>query len=115
MRERRQHVRTRLSRPVTVYMSDATSVTAEIADLSQNGIAIVYSAPASLGTLLTLEFRLTVREEDDTLKLQGIVRNIRLAQDKYRIGLEFVEPPEDHLETINTFIQDRIRAGIVRG
>jgi hypothetical protein len=78
-------------------------------DLSLHGIAIMYPAPASQGTLLTLEFRLTVKEQDYNLKLQGEVRYVHLARTTYRIGLEFVEPPADQLETIDEFIQDRIR------
>ena len=105
-----------MCRPVTVYTHDGTSVRAEMVDLSLHGLAILYPAPASPGTLLTLEFRLTVKEQDYTFKLRGAVRYVHLVRNTYRIGLEFVEPPVDQLDTIDEFIHDRIRAtGFPRG
>jgi c-di-GMP-binding flagellar brake protein YcgR len=109
VREKRQDVRIPMCRPVTVYTSHGTSMRAEIVDLSLHGIAIMYPAPTRQGRLFTLEFRLTVKEQDYILKLQGEVRYVHLVQNTYRIGLEFVEPPADELKTIDEFIHDRIR------
>jgi len=104
-RERRIYKRASVNRGVKISLSDGSAVHAKIVNISVAGIGIIYDMPAEMNAKLGLEFTL-LRDDTETVyvKLQSIVRHTHLANNRYYIGLQFLNVPAETEELINNFV-----------
>ncbi len=102
---RRQYKRAAITRGVRIFLSDGSSVYAKIVNLSIAGVGIVYDMPAEHGAKLRLEFSL-VGDNDvlDSISTQAVVRHTHLVNNRYYIGMQFVDMDEDTTEVIKLHV-----------
>lgn len=104
-RERRIYKRATINLGVKIHLSDGSYVHAKIVNISVAGVGLIYDMPAEMNAKLGLEFNILSEDRDVTaIKLQSIVRHTHLANNRYYIGLQFLNVPEETESLINTFV-----------
>lgn len=104
--ERRRSRRISIQRSVLIELSDGSNIVATATNLSVQGIGITYAAPAEVGSLFTLHFKLPFRRDLHKLSLPAEVRHSHLCGDRYYIGFEFREVDELSHTVLDAFIKE---------
>lgn len=105
---RRQYKRAAMNRGVRIYLSDGSNVNAKIINISVAGVGIVYDMPAEMGAKLGLEFSLIGDNKDTvTLRVHAMVRHNHLKDNRYYIGMQFLDLDENSRDLIEMFVKER--------
>ncbi|MBC8412686.1 PilZ domain-containing protein, partial [bacterium] len=91
-------------RSVRLLLSSGKSVTTKMVNIAEGGLAILYDAPAKIGTVLGLEFTLATKRDIRDIKTKGVIAHCHLSGVKYYIGFEFVDLNEADAAFISSFI-----------
>ena len=73
-------------------------------NISQDGLALLYDAPAEVGARLELNFSLVVRGRVVEFRVACVARYNHLSSHGYVIGLQFVELEQPAGEDLREFI-----------
>lgn len=103
MEEARRHERVRVDRVARVRTASGMVIEARMADLSLGGAGFVYGAPAEVGTLVEMSFALPIRGELRPFALKGVVRYSHLSGNGYRVGVQFLDTPQEDLRALLIF------------
>lgn len=104
--EKRRHRRVSIQRSVLVELSDGSNIIATATNLSIQGMGITYAAPAELGSLFTLHFKLPFKHDLHKLSLPARVRHSHLCGNQYYIGFEFCEVDDLARTVLDNFVKD---------
>lgn len=104
MSEQRRHPRVAVTRPVRIRTSSGAVAQARMVNISQDGIALLYDAPAELGAKLELSFSLIVRGRQVDYRVACVARYNHLSSRGYVIGLQFLTMDSEAGESLREFI-----------
>ena len=90
MSDQRRCPRVPVSRSVRIKTSAGTVARARMVNISQDGVALLYDAPAEIGAKLELSFSLVVRGRQVEYRIACVARYNHLSSRGYVIGLQFV-------------------------
>lgn len=91
-KEKRQHRRIPFRRDV--YLSDRRGVEEllESSDFSLSGMAIYSKQPVQVGEKVWLRFEVNTMGKPRELRLQAEIRHVNPSSDRYRVGVNFLDP-----------------------
>ncbi len=110
MEERRGHKRVLVDRAIKITLSNGSSVTAKMINISEKGISILYGASADIGAVLNFTFTLPVKSDLHEIKTKGVVIHSHFKGTNCCIGIEFQELSDENADLINSFIQYRTKS-----
>lgn len=89
--EHRRFPRVTINRPVRIHTSSGSVVQARAVNISEEGIAVFFYAPAEIGATLELSFSLAIRSRTIEVRERCVARFNYLSNEGYIIGFQFVE------------------------
>lgn len=104
MADQRQFPRVAVTRPVRIKTSSGAVVQARMVNISQDGMALFYDAPAEVGAQLELSFSLVVRGRVVEYRVACVARYNHLSGRGYVIGLQFADLDRAAGERLREFI-----------
>ncbi|MBI3897995.1 MAG: PilZ domain-containing protein [Gammaproteobacteria bacterium] len=104
-KEKRRHPRLSINRPGRLQIGDGPPSLVQIANISEAGAALFYSATLALDTPVQLNFHLNLGAGKVLLEIRGRVRHSHLKGHSHMLGVEFVDTPPDTLQTLRQYIE----------
>ena len=102
--DKRKSIRIPVYRPVKIQTPSGNLFHGYVIDLSLSGLAIEFSAPAELGTLLDLRFKIQAGNISEEISLKGSVVHSRTRGKNYIIGVHILNLSEDTKTSIARYI-----------
>ena len=109
MKEKRRHTRVSVNRPIAITLTDGSTITARIINLSVGGVGIIYAAPAESGSVLEVSFNLPYNGKVYPLKLKATVVHSHLTNDEYYTGFEFVNIDEESRQLLEGYVRGLVK------
>ena len=93
--------------PVRIYTASGGVYKATLSKVSATGLAILFTAPADVGTKLMLQFNLFVNNKQKNIKVGCTVVNSYLKGNRYHIGVTYFWNSEEQENDILAYIEER--------
>ncbi len=77
-------------------------------NLSVDGLAFLYPAPAEMNATLGLKFQLPYNDEVVNVSLRGTVRHTHIRGETYVTGIQFAAVKDDDKSLISRFIDSKL-------
>ncbi len=106
----RNNSRVNLNRPILIHLSNGETVKAHMINISSDGLAFEYPAPAEAGATFVLLFQLVGKDGIVNIQAEGIARHSHVRSESFVTDIEFTKIAEEHVETIEAFVEYRLSA-----
>ena len=110
MWERRQHKRVMVDRRAEIVLADGAVLYGTACDISRTGMAVKTDRRVEPGTLLDVSFNLSFQDQIKTFtaRCEAIYIGLIGDEEKFRLGLQFVEMGAEEQEMLNAFLLYRL-------
>lgn len=99
--------RAQVNRPGRIRVAGGPDTNTQLIDISENGVALFYSAPLAVGTSVELEFQLPVGSDKTRFVVFGQVRNYQPRGESHVLGMRFTRFVTGTIKQIQDFIETR--------
>lgn len=106
-KDKRRHPRAQVNRPGRIRVAGGPETNMQLIDVSEAGAAFFYSMRLLSGTVVELQFYLTIGERKALFVVQGQVRHYFVRGESHVIGIEFVKFITGAATTIREFVQHK--------
>jgi len=104
-KEKRRYARFQINRPCHISISGGPSSNAQLINVSETGMALLYSTPIAPGTIIALSFHVNLHSEKVQIDVRGRAIHSRQDGGSHVVGLELVDVTAQTTGTLRRLIE----------